>query len=233
MTPPAAPTDAYWDAVEQLAAPQVMADALAALERADRAFAQAGIDPGIDAVRVGIFPFHPDSPQLAFTGGYTGFGGIAGSITLTLWPNDYTLPRVAPAAAHEFNHQVRFVHQPFGMNVSVADYIVAEGLAESFAAELYGADLVGPWVTDHTPDDLARAKALIGAHLDLRGFMPVRQYIFGDEDAAARGQAPIGMPRFGGYDQVVQAYLRATGSTAASSTCLPASEIIAASGYFA
>lgn len=31
------------------------------------------------------------------------------------------------------------------MNVTVSKYLAIEGMAESFAAELYGKDLIGPW----------------------------------------------------------------------------------------
>ena len=235
MTPPEPASDAYWAALDQLEAVHATQQAVAALERADTAFVEAGVSTNIDTVRVGIFPFHPDNPQIAFSGGYTGFGGIPGYIVLTLWPNDYTLPRIAPAAVHEFNHQLRFQRHPIGMQVSVGEYIVAEGLAESFAAQLFGEELVDPWVTDHTEEQLSQARDLIGAHIDLRGFGPVHQYVFGDETAAQQGLPAIGMPCFGGYAigyQLVQAYLRNTRQTAAQATLMPAAEIITQARYW-
>ena len=226
---------AYLGALDQIDAAQVSDSALAALRRANEAFAEAGVEIRIESVRVGVFPFHPGNPQIAQSHGYTGFGAVPGYIVLTLWPDDYTLPRIAPAAAHEFNHQVRFTHQPMGMNVSVGEYIVIEGLAESFAAELYGEELLGPWVSDHTPESLARSKAIIGDALDVRGFNNVRGYIFGDATAERMGLPAAGLPPFAGYAvgyHLVQAYLHATGRSAAEATVIPATEIIAAAGYF-
>lgn len=236
MAPPEEPSEAYWQALDQIEAGRSMERALEGLERADRALAEAGVATNIETVLVGIFPFHPGNPQVAFTGGYTGFGAIAGYIILKLWPDDYTLPRVPPAAVHELNHQVRFLRHPFSLNVSVGEYCVDEGLAESFAAQLYGADLVGPWVTNQTDEERERAKVLIGKDREKRGFNAVRPYIFGDDFAAPQGRPAIGMPRHGGYTvgyHLVQAYLRNTGQTAAQATILPAEEIIAGSRYFA
>jgi uncharacterized protein YjaZ len=157
-------------------------------------------------------------------------------VTLSLVDN-YTLPRVGPAAVHELNHNVRFKIVPFlPMQATVADYIIAEGLAESFAAELFGHDLVGYMVTDFDEEEIATAKHVIGGALDVSGFNAVRSYIFGDTIAASSGRPEVGVPDFAGYAigyRVVQHYLQRTGRSVVDATFLPSQEIIAESRFFA
>lgn len=169
--------------------------------------------------------------------GYAGFGGIPGSLMVTLsLVDDYTLPRVGPAAVHELNHNVRFKIVPFlPMHITVADYIIAEGLAESFAAQLFGEDLVGYMVTDLSEEDLVTAKRIIGGALEVSGFNAVRGYIFGDTIATSWGLPKVGLPDFAGYAigyHIVQRYIQRTGRTAVEATFLPSQEIIAESGFF-
>ncbi|HMA35551.1 MAG TPA: DUF2268 domain-containing putative Zn-dependent protease [Chloroflexia bacterium] len=235
MAPPADPAPAYLAALDRLATAGLPARAQAALTTADQAFAAAGVATRIETVQVGIFPFYPDNPQIARTYGYTGFGAIPGYLVLTLWPDDYTIPRVPALAAHEFHHQVRFQHQPLWPQVRLVDYLVAEGLAESFAGALYGEALIHPCIGNHSPEALAQAKRQIGAALDAQGFDVVRGYIFGDDIAAEMGLPTAGVPPFGGYAigyQLVQAYLRYTGCSAAAATVTPSAEILAAAHFF-
>lgn len=235
MSPPDDAGEDYLAALDRLDRANASQAALDALILADAAFARRGVDTRLEQVLAGVFPFPPGSPQIARSGGYTGFGAVAGYIVVTLWPDEATLPRIRPAAVHELNHQVRFNYHPMGFNVSVGEYIVAEGLAESFAGELYGSGMVGPWVTRHTPEALARSKEIIGGALDQRGFNLVRGYIFGDEIANEMNLPAAGVPQYAGYAvgyHLVQAYLRRSGKSAAEATVLPAAEIIAGAAYF-
>jgi uncharacterized protein YjaZ len=235
MLPPDDADAAYLDLLDRLEAAGASAAALQALERADAAFAQAGIETRLDAVHVGVFPFPPGSVKQDDPARYTGFGSVSGYIIMMLWPDDYTLPRLPAATVHELNHQVRFNYQPMGWDISVGEYLVIEGLAESFAGSLYGSDKIGPWVSGHTPGSLARSKEIIAAALDVRGFDTVRSYIFGDSVACQRNLPVIGLPDFAGYAvgfHLVQAYLRNTGRSIVEASILPAEEIIAAAKYF-
>jgi len=235
MLPPDDGGADYLAALDRLENAQVSAAALHALERAEAAFAQAGIDTRLDRVQAGVFPLPPGNPQIAASRGYTGFGGIAGYIVMMLWPDEYTLPRLPAATVHELNHQVRFNYYPMGWNVSVREYLVAEGLAESFAGSLYGSELIGPWVSEHSPESLARSKEIIGKALDVRGFNAVRGYIFGDASARQLNLPVTGLPDFAGYVvgyHLVQAFLHLTGRSAVEATILPAEEIVAEAGYF-
>ena len=149
--------------------------------------------------------------------------------------NDYNLSRLPGLVVHEMHHLIRFNIFPFGMQTSVADYIVAEGLAESFAAALFGEQIVGYYVTDISNDDLKIARTLIGENLTVTGFDKIRAYIFGDQNAGQWGWEKIGMPAFGGYAvgyHVVQAYMQRTGKSIEATTFVSGEEICAESGYF-
>jgi uncharacterized protein YjaZ len=169
--------------------------------------------------------------------GYTGFGGIPGYVLVVYSDaNDYTLPRIGGASVHELNHNMRFSAFPFNpRTVTVGEYIVAEGLAEAFAAELFGAEVVGFYVADFKEEDQQAARRTIGAALDTTGFDAVRGYIFGDTLAAHQGLPAAGVPDYAGYAlgyRTVRRYLERTGKTAAEATFVPSAEIIAASGFF-
>ena len=151
-------------------------------------------------------------------------------------PDERNLPHLAGLVAHEMHHLARFRIFPFGMETSVADYIVLEGMAESFAAALFGEQVVGYYVTQFDEAMLDTAKTLIAAGLNQTGFNVVRSYIFGDALAAKSGFEPLGgMPTYGGYAvgyHVVQAFLQRTELSVEEATFIPADEIVAKSGFF-
>lgn len=151
-------------------------------------------------------------------------------------PNEYNLPRLGGCVVHEMHHLVRVKAAPWNfMQATVADYIIHEGLAESFAASLFGEDVVGYYVTDIDEARLAVARNLISKNLTATGFDTLRAFIFGDYWAQKLGFAAVGMPDFGGYAvgyHVVQAYLQRTNSTIEEATFVPAMEIVTQSGYF-
>ena len=151
-------------------------------------------------------------------------------------PNDYNLPRLEGCIVHEMHHLVRSRVVPWNfMQATVGQYIVHEGLAESFAAANYGQDIVGYYVTEFDESQFGTAKALIGANLEATGFDTLRAFIFGDYWAGKLGFSAVGMPDFGGYAigyRVVQAFLERTGTTIEEATFLSARVILDQSGYF-
>lgn len=166
--------------------------------------------------------------------GYAG-AQLPGYVILPIWPTDYNLPRIPSAIVHEFNHRVRLSHEVWTQATTVGQYIVLEGLAESFAAELYGPELVGPWVSGLSAEEMERAKAIIGPALEVSGFDKIRAYIFGDEISRQWGFPELGLPHCAGYTigyQVVQAYLQRTAKGAVEATFVPFEEIIAQSEFF-
>jgi uncharacterized protein YjaZ len=169
--------------------------------------------------------------------GYTGFGGVPGWImTVYDQPDAANLARIETCTVHELHHNMRFSLFPFNpLGSSVGEYMVAEGLAEAFAAELYGEELIGPWVLEFDEARLDEARAVVGAALDRTGFDVVRSYIFGDTIARFMGRDAVGVPDYAGYAlgyKIVRAAQRRTGQSVAQVTLLPADTIIAQSGFF-
>lgn len=223
-------------ALDRLAEAGTWAACIAAVGRAWAALDPEAHGIALPTVRYSLLLGDPArlDPKL---GGYTGVGGWPGQVLAIAWPNDFKLPRLAAVSAHELHHNVRFSYEPFvPQTVTVGQYIVAEGLAEAFAAEQHGEALLGPWV--HSLDDAGVAAILprFGAALDQGGFDLTRGYIFGDWAATTFGYPPQGIPDFAGYCigyRTVRAFLARRGMTAVEATYLPWQEITAGSGLFA
>lgn len=174
----------------------------------------------------------PDDP------GYSGFGAIPGWIMVTYsQPTPYTLARVEAATIHELHHNLSATLAPGNLDVgtaSVGQYMIGEGLAESFARELYGEDVIGPWATGFDISRMEHTKRVFREGLNRTGFGITRQYIFGGKIAAA-GRPAVEVPRFAGYAlgyHVVQHYLKRTGKSVVEATFVSADELIAVSGFF-
>lgn len=210
-----------------------------ALERGREAFApfanRIPLDNIVFALLIADLSTGPTANE-----GYIGFGGIPGWI-MTVYGSatEYNLARVEACTVHELHHNVLGAVQPRNImtETTVADYLVLEGLAESFAAELYGAELIGPWVTNLPEDQVEIARRVIGENLAATGFNTIRAYIFGDAIVQKyMDMPPVGVPPYAGYAlgyRVVQAYLRRTGKSVAEATFAPTGEIIEESGVFA
>ncbi|MBZ0289583.1 MAG: DUF2268 domain-containing protein, partial [Anaerolineae bacterium] len=121
-------------------------------------------------------------------------------------------------------------------SVTVGEYMIGEGLAESFAAELYGEDKTGPWVSEFDESRQDETKRIFRDGLNRAGFNVVRGYIFGGEIAEQMGFEAVDVPQYAGYAlgyRVVQAYLKRTGKKVVETTFVPAAEIIDESQFFA
>ncbi len=221
--------------LDRLAAHDAWNQAISALDDARVAFEPYADRIPLDTIQFGLFPTDIKK-TLPMDRGYSGFGGVPGYIMVTYSdPNEYNLPRLKGAVVHELHHNVRFTLFPFTMMVTVGEYIIAEGLAESFAAELYGEDMVGYYVTDFDGAELATARRVIGNALHVTGFNEVRGYIFGDGVSTHMGRPAVGVPNYAGYAigyRVVQQYLKRTGRTVAETTFIPAKAIIEESRFF-
>lgn len=198
-------------------------------------FEKASI-PLPEKVVVGIFLGNPE--YLSMFQGYTGMGSIPGYILIMIDPNEKNLPKLNACITHEFHHNVLFHNTKwnFMTDVTVGRYIAIEGLAESFAASMFGEEFIGPWVTDGLVQgaDLETARRIISKSLDVRGFMEVRKYIFGKHPMMPETQ-DFGMPFCGGYAvgyYAIQAYLKKTGISIEKATVMDGDEVIKASGYF-
>lgn len=188
-----------------------------------------------DEILLGIFLADPDC--FAQTNGYSGVGSCPGYIQIMIAPNSYNLPRLPSCIAHEFHHNVLFYNVRWNfMNVRLSQYLAVEGLAESFAAALYGEEFVGPWAANISGEALKKASAVIGRDMDTEGFMQVRTYMYGDHPMVPKGKE-LGIAYCAGYAvgyRAVQAYLRKTSKTVCEATkaFIDGEDIVKQSGFF-
>lgn len=106
------------------------------------------------------------------TADYCGDGGIPGYIIGTIIPDEISKEMLPVALAHETNHNVRWQYMKWSNEISLADMIVSEGLAEYFAALMYGEDKVGMWVRNTSKETLETViKPLIHKNLDEKDIM--------------------------------------------------------------
>ncbi|MBM0067938.1 DUF2268 domain-containing putative Zn-dependent protease [Alkalicoccobacillus gibsonii] len=195
---------------------------------------KANLKVNANEIMLGIYL--ADSNKLKLQKGYTGFGGIPGYITINIYPNEYNIPKVPAVIAHEFHHNLRFSYFSWDHgNVTVGEYLVIEGLADSFATELYGIDSLGPWVTNIDSEDLEYSIKVIEDALNVKGFAEVSSYMFGDEIAKQEGYAPVGLSFCAGYAvgyEVVQSYMKKNNKTIYEATLVSSDEIIRDCGLF-
>ncbi|USB34975.1 DUF2268 domain-containing protein [Paenibacillus sp. YPG26] len=184
-----------------------------------------------------IFGMYIADPQkLELQKGYTGFGGIPGFIQVIIHPNAYNIPKIPAVIAHEFHHNIRFSYFNWDHgNVTVGDYIIIEGLAESYAKELFGEELLGPWVTSFDEEDLQYSTEIIKDSLNIKGFAEVSSYMFGDTIAVEQGYQPLGLSPFAGYAvgyKAVQSFMSINNLGISEATLLGTDEIIRNCGLF-
>lgn len=166
--------------------------------------------------------------------GVTGNGGISGFILITLWPFPENVARLEATVVHELAHNLRY--GPGGVvwdpaTVTVGEHVVAEGLADAFARQLVGDELGYTRIgVPHLHDDDVFAKVVSG--LGVTGMQNFTAWVHGDAHAARYGATPVGLPTGAGYavgNRLVDAYLAATGLTAAQAVRVDSADVIATS----
>lgn len=173
---------------------------------------------------------NPQNPMSAMTGDYCGDGGIPGYIIGTIIPNEKSLKMLPVALAHEANHNVRWQFMQWSPNITLADMIVSEGLAENFAASMFGKDKIGKWVTETSSETLQTIiKPMVKENLMESDFNKLSSFLYGDEIMAIRGGAPVNMPYCGGYAcgyALIEHYLKKTGKTIYETTVTSTADIL-------
>lgn len=163
--------------------------------------------------------------------GLSAFGGISGYIAITIWPTEDILARLESIALHELHHNVRY--SPGGVvwspqSVTVGEQVVAEGLADLFAAQSYGQRGYTHFVKNQTrTSDQVLRRVIDG--LAVTGMQDFPAWILGDASARLFGAHPVGLPTGAGYAagiRIVRAYLSATGRTATECVTTPADHIL-------
>jgi len=180
---------------------------------------------------------NPNSTPLMLSEGYSGDGGIPGYIICTLVPNEYTMPRMKAALAHECNHNVRYQFIQWDhFAVTLGELIVSEGLAENFATSIFGEELLGPWVSKTSIETLNNhIKPVLKEKLQLEGFDKITPYLYGDEIAKLQNFTPANMPYSAGYAcgyYLIKYYLEKTGKDIFEATITPANLILEESKGF-
>lgn len=172
----------------------------------------------------------PKSPYTVLNEGHCGDGGIPGYIFGSLLPNDYTMKRMPAVLAHECNHNVRFQFEKWRQDITLAEMLVHEGLAENYATILYGEEAVGPWVSKTNIEELQDyIKPILQGGLDATGFDQITAYLYGDEMANMRGFFPVGLPYCAGYAcgyHMIKYYLKRTGKSIIEATITPSADIL-------
>lgn len=220
------------DALETLAA----AGAWERMQRAldDALAVQLAATPGLEAPDITVLFLLGDPGDDHFMGpslGITGNGGMSGYIVITLWPFLENVERLEATAVHELNHNLRY--SPGGVvwnpaTVTVGEHVISEGLADAFARQVYGDELGYTRIgVPHLHDEAVFTKVVSG--LGVTGMENFTAWVHGDPSAERFGVAPVGLPMGAGYavgNRLVDAYLAATGQTAAQALHADSSKII-------
>jgi uncharacterized protein YjaZ len=161
--------------------------------------------------------------------GMTANGSVGGYQWICVWPSEENLVRLETVAVHELNHNLRYCTVPWDpATVTVGEQIVSEGLADAFARQLYGDELGYARIgVPHLHDDAVFAKVVTG--LEVTGMQNFTAWVHGDETAARYGATPVGLPMGAGYaagNRLVDAYLAATGRTAAEALLVDRKDVI-------
>jgi uncharacterized protein YjaZ len=195
---------------------------------------QVAATPGITVPDLTVLVILGDPGDALFMDvslGMTANGSVAGYLYLNFWPYPENLERLEATAVHELNHNLRYA--PGGVvwnpaTVTVGEQIVSEGLADAFARQLHG-DLGYARVgVPNMHNDEVFAKVLTG--LDVTGMQNFTAWVHGDAHAIRYGATPVGLPTGAGYaagNRLVDAYLAATGRTAAEALHVDSGEVIA------
>lgn len=205
---------------------------VSAIERAAITLNPVGHGLSLEPVKFTLLLGSPKMLRFDY-GAYTGFQAPGMALVMG-WPNPVSLPRLPVAAAHEFNHLVRFAFEPWTLQTTVGQYLVAEGLAEAFGLEVVGnPTLVGPYCNALSPSQIQELKPIYAQVLQQTG--DIRGYMFGDWAAARFGYTPRGVPDFAGYSMglaMVQAFLERSGLSATQATYVPWQQIVQESGFW-
>ena len=211
--------------------------AKAIVEEALRRCAQALPRPDLTA-RVLLLP--GDGQSRVLTSQMKGVIGVSLGTQVTLlflWPTEEWTRWLAYTVSHEYVHLVRnllfprsmmggkLIYQKSQEPETLLDAMVAEGIADAFAMELY-TDLIPPWTHALTPEATERVWPKVRRRLTVSDASEIRRMLFGDND-----RIPIWTGYSIGYS-TVRGYLDGHPTAKpASLVGLTAKTIFQASGY--
>lgn len=154
-------------ALSELESRDSMAECVRAQESAIEVLDPRGHGLDFEGVTFALALADPGTPGLLERhAGYMGGGSFSDWILAYVWPTDYNLPRLPALAIHELHHKVRMAFEPWDESTTVGQYLVLEGLAEAFTAEMFGEELLGPWTKTLSDDELEAERSAMGEALD-------------------------------------------------------------------
>ncbi|MBZ2405004.1 DUF2268 domain-containing protein [Liquorilactobacillus hordei] len=205
-------------------------DAQQAIQEELDSFAQKNIKIPVADYKYTIFLGKETSAMLKLSEGYLGDGGIPGFLSMTLISDEKLKTKVGPLFAHECNHNIRYQFTNWTPQVELCEWIIAEGLAESYVAEKYGESMIGPWISKTDNSTVEQVlKPMFKDRMHIQGMNEIMPYIYGDQIGKMMGYPAKGLPYAAGYSlgyHLVQYYLVCTGKTIEEATILPAAEIL-------
>ncbi len=195
---------------------------------------QLAATPGItvpDEITVLIVLGNPDDELFMDTSlGMSANGSVTGYLWINIWPFPEVLEQIEAIAVHELHHNLRYANRAWDpATVTVGEHVVSEGLADAFARQLYGDLGYARIGLAAQGDDAVFRKVLTG--LDITGMENFTAWVLGDEHARRFGGEPVGLPIGAGYaagNRLVDAYLAATGQTAAQALLADRDDVIRA-----
>lgn len=234
--PPVRVDESRQNAIAALSSDSLWAECKKSVEQSLERFAKQGVVLPVEEYLFTLLLANEASPYIILSEGYSGDGGIPGYIMGWLTPNDFTVPRLPVALAHETNHNVRYQFIKWDSSVTRGETLVSEGLAENFATSIFGENMAGPWVTKTDVEWLNEyIKPIIHEGLGVQGLSEINAYLYGDEMATLQGGEPVGLPYCAGYAcgyHLIKHFLKKTGLDIEHATTLPASEILAQADDF-
>ena len=158
--------------------------------------------------------------------GVGGFTAGAGKIWLTILPVEGWNERITNAVAHEYHHSAwTKLHSQHDPILNMADYLVFEGRADSFA-RLIEPQGQSPWTNALTPRQESEAWRTIQRHLESTDAQLLQGLMLGGAE---------GVRRWAGYTigfHIVQAFLKGHPDLSASQwTAIAAGELLKQSSY--
>jgi len=230
ILPPRLINESWKDKVESLKSDKIWNLCHSSIEKSLNYFIDKGIELYVEDYLYTILLSNPESIYTKLSDGYGGDGGIPGYIFATILPNEFTINRLPAALTHECNHNVRFQYIKWRNDITLAEMMITEGLAENFAVLLNGIENMGPWVSKISIEELNEyIKPIIKDGLNMQGLDNITAYLYGDDIAKEQGYFPVGLPYCAGYAcgyYMMKYYLEKTGEDIASATIKPAEEIL-------
>lgn len=230
ILPPRLIDESWKDSVDLIKSETFWKLCHSSIENSLNYFLDKGVELTVAEYLYTILLANPESIYTKLSDGYAGDGGIPGYIFGTILPDEFTMNRLPSALAHECNHNVRFQYIKWRNDITLAEMMITEGLAENFAVLLNGIENMGPWVSRVSEEELNQyIKPIIKEGFHIQGLDNITAYLYGDDIAIEQGYEPVGLPFCAGYAYgyyMVKYYLDKTGEDIASATIKPAEEII-------